>query len=226
MSLKKSVSRVYTNTYRNYSHNMIQHYNMKSFLAVSSILKLNTHSNGLYKNSYNHFCSSNQPNSALKPNTIRNNMDNDTHTNTNTDIKTASSSPSDSNINTMNSTNISTESNDKPKKVSRWTKIKQLGRTGIYLWAGSWTLTIGAVYCCLAYRYITPNDITSVLYSIHLDRLVNLERINEGLDTKWGELLVAIVVADVTDPLRIPIILGITPWINKYINSPKTPKAE
>ena len=104
--------------------------------------------------------------------------------------------------------------NDKPQKMGTWQKIKQYGVTGIVIYSGLWFGMYGIFYALMHLKFI---DIANVADYMPFYQ----ERINNALSSKWGVAMVALIVNESAELVRLPFAMLITPPIARYFQKNK-----
>lgn len=101
-------------------------------------------------------------------------------------------------------------------KKSNWAKVKQYGKTGVAVYCSLWFGMFGMYFAAIHGKVI---DIVTIAELIPYGQ----ERINHALSSKWAESAVAVALTEISEIIRLPLTLFVTPSLAKYFE-PKDKK--
>jgi hypothetical protein len=95
------------------------------------------------------------------------------------------------------------------KKESHWVKMKKYGIKGLKLYTFSYIAVYLGIYILLHKNYIDKNKITEFSDKLGLTNHINIDKWLNYYDPKYTNLVIAWVLTEFTDVVRIPFILFI-----------------
>ncbi len=105
------------------------------------------------------------------------------------------------------------------KKLSKWKslkqKIKTYGLFGIYCYIFSYIATFGIFYFLTKTKIINSEKFLTKAHDIGLEEYVDIKGIKEYLGPLYTDLVVALVINEVFEIIRLPLVVAMLPRIVK-----------
>eukprot|EP01111_Echinosteliopsis_oligospora_P019665 TRINITY_DN9617_c0_g1_i1.p1 TRINITY_DN9617_c0_g1~~TRINITY_DN9617_c0_g1_i1.p1 ORF type:complete len:205 (-),score=74.49 TRINITY_DN9617_c0_g1_i1:3-617(-) len=126
---------------------------------------------------------------------------------------TPSSSTTSSSPSSPPNVSASSTLQQKPQLGKIATFIKKYGPIGVTTYFGLYGLTLGSVYALVSSGVIMSNDVISLLQTLHVDKLIDLEKVNPAA----GHFAVAWILTKFTEPVRAGLTVVIVPPLYRFI---------
>ena len=99
-------------------------------------------------------------------------------------------------------------------KPSRWDQLaamaKEHGPVFVVYYSGMYALNFGAVWSAITYGGL---DGLALLNKLGVDRAID----TSGWSPRWVNPLLAMAIADLCEPLRLPLVLATTPRLGRLL---------
>ncbi len=111
------------------------------------------------------------------------------------------------------------KNNTNNKKISKWKslkqKIKTYGLFGLYFYIFSYIATFGFFYLLTKLKIINSDKFFFKAQEWGLEKYVDIKGIRDYIGPKYADLVVAVIINEVCEVIRLPLVVALLPKLVK-----------